>query len=189
MTHRLPELSDVGWLQREYIVAGKTTIEIAASLGCNQSAVCKALHRHGIPVRSTGHQTTEPDPAGPEPPRFPSGFSTHKCVKCHSLTSHYTCLRCGGQTEKVVIFNADLGDVGAAWGLSTRESEVVALMTEGLTTFEMAAALGMSEKVIKGLFTQARQKMGLGVGSGNRLRVAHMWWDAQQEALERAANK
>ena len=53
---RLPELADGGWLKAEYETAGRSTVGIAAELGCHPSTVAKALARHGIPARPNGQR-------------------------------------------------------------------------------------------------------------------------------------
>ena len=49
---QFPPLHDAAWLHHQYVQAGRSSTEIAAQLGCSPNAVLRALHDHGVPVRS-----------------------------------------------------------------------------------------------------------------------------------------
>ena len=49
---QFPPLHDAAWLHQQYVQAGRSSTEIAAQLGCSPNAVLRALHDHGVPVRS-----------------------------------------------------------------------------------------------------------------------------------------
>jgi DNA-binding NarL/FixJ family response regulator len=64
--------------------------------------------------------------------------------------------------------NADFAWPGKEDGLTERESEVVVLVSEGLSNREIAAALYLSTDTVKGYLSQALRKLGL----RNRVQVA-----------------
>ena len=49
---QFPPLHDAAWLHQQYVQAGRSSTQIAAQLGCSPNAVLRALHDHGVPVRS-----------------------------------------------------------------------------------------------------------------------------------------
>ncbi len=51
----IPELEDKQWLYEEYITDGRSTRDIAATIGCGESTITYALRRHGIPIRVPEH--------------------------------------------------------------------------------------------------------------------------------------
>jgi DNA-binding NarL/FixJ family response regulator len=57
--------------------------------------------------------------------------------------------------------NADFAWPGKHEGLTERESEVVVLVSEGLSNREIAAALYLSTDTVKGYLSQALRKLGL----------------------------
>ncbi len=52
----LPQLHDPAWLEREYVAARRSTVDIARQLGCSPATVHTYLKRHGIPLRPKGGQ-------------------------------------------------------------------------------------------------------------------------------------
>jgi hypothetical protein len=53
-------LRDRATLEREYVIKGRASTEIAAALGCSHQSVLRALARHGIPRRNRGGQSRYP---------------------------------------------------------------------------------------------------------------------------------
>lgn len=49
-----PRLQDRAWLVGEYGVNGRSAADVAREVGCSETAVLEALHRHGIAVRTRG---------------------------------------------------------------------------------------------------------------------------------------
>lgn len=50
------QLTDRGWLVREYVKKRKSTPAIAAEIGCSNRSVALWLERHSIPARDTGSE-------------------------------------------------------------------------------------------------------------------------------------
>lgn len=51
MTSAIRKLQDKEWLTEQYIDSARASSDIAREIGCNKSAVCRALKRHGIDAR------------------------------------------------------------------------------------------------------------------------------------------
>lgn len=54
MPRIIPELRSEEWVREYYVDHRKTMAEIADGLGCSIGSVWKAIHRHGIPARTSG---------------------------------------------------------------------------------------------------------------------------------------
>jgi transposase-like protein len=51
---QIPQLENPAWLRGEYVDRSRTAADIARALGCSETAVLDALHRHALPVRDRG---------------------------------------------------------------------------------------------------------------------------------------
>src|SRR5580700_9831269 len=93
-TTKYPQLLDIDWLTEQYVTLGKSTIQIAAEIGCGATSVQWRLSRAGVPLR--GKYSTqwkqkrcercggEFTPVGPAQ-RFCSGecrVGTKECEQC-----------------------------------------------------------------------------------------------------------
>jgi DivIVA domain-containing protein len=73
--HRPPALDDAAFLERVYVVEGRSARSIAEEVGCTKDAVLAALRHHGVAIRKRG-RTARPDvrvpaDAGPDEPTSP----------------------------------------------------------------------------------------------------------------------
>lgn len=93
-TSKYPQLLDIAWLTEQYVTLGRSTIEIAAEIGCGASSVQWRLTRAGVPMRGKYSGRWEPKlcercekeftPAGPAQ-RFCSPAcraGTRECEQC-----------------------------------------------------------------------------------------------------------
>lgn len=92
---KYPQLSDPDWLKDQYLTQGKSSIEIAADLGCVPSNVQARLRQHGIKMRGRHYgkwKSKACEKCGGE--FVPSGPAQRFCsLKCRVGTK--TCEQCG----------------------------------------------------------------------------------------------